>query len=563
MSDCRDKMLELMLDQDIYIYFYIDYEANRWHLENNPRMPEFTMSETDNPIDGILKDARLAGEDKERFFLFAEKLREGIAITKKDPFIKIQFRIKSEKGGLDWYEIKIFPKFVQYSSMPLITGTIHKMNDREIKSRNILNFYSNDKNPAIFSDLMAKRIRTDLDNKYAVIQFDVIGFKFINDKYGEAIGNELLHHFNDVLDVYCSERQLFTRLSADVFMVVTCYEEMSDIYSFIRGLEASISGFKGIKYNFAFGVYLVTDRNISTRIMGDGAGIARASIKGNALENIGFYDQNIKDTLKSKRNIEDKMGSALKNGEFVMYLQPKYNIPDSAIIGAEALVRWIDPEKGIIPPNDFIPVFEKNGFVVKIDQYIWECAARQIRHWLNEGLPAIPISVNVSRIHLTDSGFVDKLESIIKKYNIPRELLELEITESIENVNINEMIQLAKDSGFRLLMDDFGSGYSSLNTLKSTPFDVLKIDRSFLSSSMESSRGQKIISHTIAMSRDIGLELIAEGVETKEQADFLSGCGCNLAQGYFYSKPVPVDMFDKLLRNSLLVKSEYMVEKWE
>ena len=171
MSDCRDKMLELMLDQDIYIYFYIDYEANRWHLENNPRMPEFTMSETDNPIDGILKDARLAGEDKERFFLFAEKLREGIAITKKDPFIKIQFRIKSEKGGLDWYEIKIFPKFVQYSSMPLITGTIHKMNDREIKSRNILNFYSNDKNPAIFSDLMAKRIRTDLDNKYAVIQF--------------------------------------------------------------------------------------------------------------------------------------------------------------------------------------------------------------------------------------------------------------------------------------------------------------------------------------------------------------------------------------------------------
>ncbi len=295
--------------------------------------------------------------------------------------------------------------------------------------------------------------------------------------------------------------------------------------------------------------------------MGDGAGIARASIKGNALENIGFYDQNIKDTLKSKRNIEDKMRSALKNGEFVMYLQPKYNIPDSAIIGAEALVRWIDPEKGIIPPNDFIPVFEKNGFVVKIDQYIWECAARQIRHWLNEGLPAIPISVNVSRIHLTDSGFVDKLESIIKKYNIPRELLELEITESIENVNINEMIQLAKDSGFRLLMDDFGSGYSSLNTLKSTPFDVLKIDRSFLSSSMESSRGQKIISHTIAMSRDIGLELIAEGVETKEQADFLSGCGCNLAQGYFYSKPVPVDMFDKLLRNSLLVKSEYMVEK--
>ena len=549
-------MLELMLDQDIYIYFYIDYEANRWHLENNPRMPEFKMSETDNPIDAIFKDVRLAEEDKERFSLFAEKLREGVAITKRDPFIKIQFRIRSEKGGLDWYEIKIFPKFVEYSSTPLITGTIHKMNDREIKSRNILNFYSNDKNPVIFTDLMAKRIRGDLDNKYAVIQFDVIGFKFINDKYGEAIGNELLHHFNDVLDVFCTERQLYTRLSADVFMIVTCYEEISDIYSFIRGLEASMNGFKGIKYNFAFGVYLVNDRNISTRIMGDCACMARENIKGNALENIGFYDHSIKNSMRNKQNIEDKMRLALKNSEFVMYLQPKYNIPDSAIIGAEALVRWIDPERGIIPPNEFIPVFEQNGFVVKIDEYIWECAAKCIRHWINEGLPPIPISVNVSRVHLSDSGFVNKLEALIKKYNIPRELLELEITESIENVNINEMIQLAKDSGFRLLMDDFGSGYSSLNTLKSTPFDVLKIDRSFFSSSMESSRGQKIISHTIAMSKDIGLELIAEGVETKEQAEFLSDCGCNSAQGYFYSSPVPVDMFDKLLKNSVLVKTE-------
>lgn len=556
MNDCRDKMLELMLDQDIYIYFFIDYEANRWHLENNPRLPEFVMSDSENPIDSILGDHRLAEEDKERFSLFAEKLRNGTAITKKDMFLKMQFRIKSDKGGLDWYEIKIFPKFVEYSALPLITGTIHKMNDREIKSRNILNFYSDDKNPAIFSELMAKRIRSDLDNKYAVIQFDVIGFKFINDKYGEAVGNELLHHFNDVLDVYCTEHQIYTRLSADVFMVVTSYEEMSDIYSFIRGLEASMSGFRGIEYNFAFGVYLVTDRNIATRIMSDGAGMARVNIKGNALENIGFYDQNIKNSMKNKQNIEDKMRSALKNGEFVMYLQPKYNIPDSAIIGAEALVRWIDPEKGIIPPNDFIPVFEKNGFVVKIDEYIWECACKQIRHWINEGLPAVPISVNVSRIHLADSRFLDKLENLINKYGIPKELLELEITESVENVNINEMIQLAKDSGFRLLMDDFGSGYSSLNTLKSTPFDVLKIDRSFLSSSMESMRGQKIISHTIAMSKDIGLELIAEGVETKEQAEFLSGCGCNSAQGYFYSRPVPVDMFDKLFKNSGLVNGE-------
>ncbi|MBD5104628.1 MAG: EAL domain-containing protein [Ruminococcaceae bacterium] len=550
MNNCRDKMLELMLDQEIYVYFYIDYEANQWHLEQNPHIPEFSMSENDNPIDAILKDDRLAEDDKERFGLFAEKLRSGTVINENDRFIKIQFRMKSQNGEAEWYEINIYPKYVDYSSRPIITGTIHKMNEREIKNRNILNHYSNDKNPAVFADLMAKRIREDTDRKYAVIQFDVIGFKFINDIYGEAIGNELLAYFNDVLEICCNESILFSRLSADVFMAILPYEELSDIYSFIRGLEAGMSGYKNIKYSFAFGVYLVTDRNIATRLMGDSAGMARAAIKGNALENIGFYNNDIKNSMKSKRSIEDKMRSALKNGEFVMYLQPKYNISDSSVTGAEALVRWIDPETGIIPPNEFIPVFEKNGFVIKIDEYIWECACKQIRKWLDGGLPAVPISVNVSRVHLKDSKFINTLDELIKKYNIPQELLEIEITETADNINANEMIQLAKDKGFKLLMDDFGSGYSSLNTLRSTPFDVIKIDRMFFSKSMESERGQKIISHTISMSKDIGLDLIAEGVETQEQADFLKVCGCDSAQGFLYSRPVPVDMFDNILRSN-------------
>ena len=550
MSTCRDKMLELMLDQEIFVYFFIDYEANQWHLEKNPHLPEFVMSEDYNPIDAILKEGNLAEDDRERFEFFAEKLRNGTAISKNDWFIRCQFRMQYPERKKEWYEIEIFPKFVDYSILPLITGTIHKMTEREIKSRNIVNLYDSDKNRTVFADLMAKRIREDTDNKYAVIQFDVIGFKFINDRFGEAIGNELLAHFNDVLEIYCSERMLFSRINADIFTVVIPYEEISDIYSFIRGLEAAMSEYKEIKYSFAFGVYLVTDRNISIRTMGDSAGIARTAIKGNALENIGFYNHEIKNSMRNKRTIEDKMRSALKNGEFVMYLQPKYNISDSTVIGAEALIRWIDPERGILPPNEFIPVFEKNGFVVKIDEYIWECACKQIRKWLNEGLPAIPISVNVSRVHLADSHFIDKLEELIHKYDIPRELLELEITETADNINANEMIQLAKDSGFRLLMDDFGSGYSSLSTLRSTPFDVIKIDRMFFSSSMESERGQKIISHTISMSKDIGIELIAEGVETREQAEFLKDCGCNSAQGFLYSRPVPVDMFDNILRSN-------------
>lgn len=552
MENCRDKMIDAMFNQDVYIYFYIDFAHNKWYVENNPQFTDFCMSEKENPIESILKNERLITEDKDKLQFFLNKLKTENAFSRNDKYIKIQFRMYNEDRNIIWYEMRIFPHFIGSGNISdVITGTFMKMNERDIKNRNILNFYTNDKNPAIFADIMAKRIREDLDRKYAVVQFDVIGFKFINDKYGEATGNEILHHFNDVMDLYCTDDQLFSRLSADVFMIVLPYENISDIYSFLRGLEAGMSGYKGIKYSFAFGIYLVEDRTMPTRLMGDSAGIARAAVKGNALENIGFFNKEIKATLRNKRTIEERMKTALKNNEFVMYLQPKYSISDSSIIGAEALVRWIDPEEGIIPPDSFIPVFEKNGFVVKIDEYIWECACRHIRNWLDNGIKPVPISVNVSRVHLADSKFVDYLNSLIEKYEIPKNLLELEITESADNINANAMIKLAKVKGFRLLMDDFGSGYSSLNTLKNTPFDVLKIDRSFFSTSMESQRGQKIISHTISMSQDIGLEMIAEGVETKEQADFLYNCGCNAAQGFLYSKPVPEEVFDKLMRSEI------------
>lgn len=548
MSTCREKMLNLMVEQEIFVYFYIDYEANQWYLEYNPFLPEFTMSEQYDPINAIIHDDNLAEEDKERLFFFSEKLKNGTAVSKNAPFTKIQFRIKNEKNEAVWYEVRVYPKKTDYSAIPIVTGTFHKMTEQEIKSRNILNFYTNDKNPAIFPEQVSKLIKSDPDNNYAVIQFDIIGFKFVNEKYTETVGTELLHHINDVLELYCNEFQPHSRLNADVFVTVVPYNDIEDIYSFIFGLEATMSGFRGIKYGFAFGVYLVTDRNISFRLMNDYAGLARKSIKGNALENIGFYNHSIKNNMRDRHFIEGKMKAALKNGEFIMYLQPKYNISDSSIIGAEALVRWKDPERGLIPPNEFIPVFEKNGFVIRIDEYIWECACKKIREWIDKGIRPVPVSVNVSRLHLSNSKFIDKLNALIKKYNIPREFLELEITESVDNTDANakNMIHLAKENGFRLLMDDFGSGYSSLNTLENTQFDVLKIDRCFLSSSFETLKGQKIISHTIAMCKDIGLDLVAEGVETAEEAKFLNSCGCNSAQGFYYSKPIPDEDFDGL-----------------
>ncbi len=230
-----------------------------------------------------------------------------------------------------------------------------------------------------------------------------------------------------------------------------------------------------------------------------------------------------------------------------MFLQPKHCISNGRIIGAEALARWIHPEKGMISPIDFIPVFEENGFILKLDQVIWESACRKIREWIDKGIEPVPISVNVSREYLHSFDVVNQILSYINKYDIPIKLLELEITESIDAEGVDDIIKCMKDAGFTMLMDDFGSGYSSLNMLKTTQFDVLKIDRSFLSEFMDSDRGRKIISHTISMSHDIGLDIIAEGVETSEQAQFLNDCGCNSAQGYFYSKPIPPEDFDRKL----------------
>ena len=240
------------------------------------------------------------------------------------------------------------------------------------------------------------------------------------------------------------------------------------------------------------------------------------------------------------------MEKALKNGEFVMYLQPKYSIGEERMIGAEALVRWIHPEKGLIPPMDFVPLFEQNGFVIKMDRYIWEEACKLIREWIDAGTEPVPISVNLSRRHLKDMEFVSVLNDLIDKYQIPKEYLEIEITETVEEEGIAEGVSLLKENGYTLLMDDFGSGYSSLNMLKDTRFDVIKIDRGFLQDFIGSARGQKIVEHTIRMTKAIGLDLIAEGVETREQAEFLGDCGCDKAQGFYYAKPMTAAEFNKL-----------------
>ena len=240
------------------------------------------------------------------------------------------------------------------------------------------------------------------------------------------------------------------------------------------------------------------------------------------------------------------MNSALDNKEFVMYLQPQIDLKTRKLCGAEALVRWAHPIKGILVPVQFLALFESNGFITKMDMYVWELACKYLKELQERGI-YMPISVNISRVHIGTTNLSDILPQLVNKYNIEPKYLELEITENLFMEDVEELfdeMSKLKECGFKILMDDFGSGYSSLNMLRNAPVDTLKIDRFFLDEIMSTDRGKIIVEASVRMAKQLGLTVIAEGVETQEQLDFLSSIDCDIVQGYYYSRPIPVNEFE-------------------
>lgn len=332
-------------------------------------------------------------------------------------------------------------------------------------------------------------------------------------------------------------------------MIVTEYERPEELVEYIHVLDEKINYYKDVKLQLSYGVYMVEDKKMELRQMEDRAAMARKAAKKNVLSNILFYKEQFKDNLYNRKFIEENMQSAITERQFQMYLQPKYSIAQNVIIGAEALVRWIHPERGMIFPNQFIPIIEENGFVKNVDYYIWNEASRFIKRCCEKGVRPCPISVNVSRIHLRDNDeCIRMLSEMIEENEISKNLLELEITESADDQQISQKALQLKEEGFTLLMDDFGSGYSSLNILLETPFDVIKLDKKFMENMMVSGKGRLILEQVVAMANKLGLGLLAEGVETKEQVELLQSIGCDQVQGYYYAKPMPAEEFFELLK---------------
>lgn len=379
------------------------------------------------------------------------------------------------------------------------------------------------------------------------IQFDIRKFKIVNDLYGEKFGDEVLDFILKQLKEICNDEQFYVNLRSDVFMVVTEYDREEELVEFIQKLDARTCNFKNVKLQMSYGVYTVEDKGMELRQMEDRAAMARKAAKNNILGNILFYKEQFKESLYNRKFIEENMQAAITERQFMMYLQPKYSIAKNEIIGAEALVRWKHPERGMIYPDQFIPVVEENGFIRQVDYYIWGEACQFIKRCENAGIDTCPVSVNVSRVHLSDDECIRVLANIIQESGIPKALLELEITETVDDHQVSMKAFELKEEGYTLLMDDFGSGYSSLNILLETPFDVIKLDKKFMENMMLSSKGRLILEQVVSMADKLGLGLLAEGVETKEQVELLQRIGCDQVQGYYYAKPMPAEDFFELL----------------
>ena len=387
---------------------------------------------------------------------------------------------------------------------------------------------------------------------YAVLAFDINKFRVLNDLFGHNTGDATLKSIAEIINKNMRSLETFARVTADRYINLMVYEDKEKTIERIKQLAGDVENIvKDYKIELAIGIYPIEEKTLSIEVLNDRANIARTVSKQ---QNHTFYsffeEQNRIDILKEK-DIENIMNDALDSHEFEVYLQPKYLLKTDGIIGAEALVRWNRRNVGLIPPNDFIPLFEKNGFIRKLDLYMFEQVCCLLSKWhQDKNFKMVPVSVNISRVHLSDNNLPQKLLTIMKQYQVDPEFLEFELTESAiysDTENMKKMMKRIRSLGIHISIDDFGSGYSSLSTLKDLPIDVVKLDKSFFDNLLNDTRGQSIVGDIFSMSRKLGLTTVAEGIETADQVAFLKSTDCDIIQGYYYSRPVLVDEFEKLI----------------
>lgn len=400
-----------------------------------------------------------------------------------------------------------------------------------------------------------------LDNagnkKYAVVYTDFTDFKYINDVFGYAYGDSILSRYGEILRTGLQEDEICGRVTADNFVLLLHYSDKEEVASRQRRADKQITEYmhsspssQSIATNC--GICCLEDVVEDLKIEGylDRANFARKTVKNGSNHNYVFYNESIRRHLREEKNVEGQMHDALKNHEFLVYYQPKVELKTGRIGCSEALVRWQTSDGTIIPPDRFIPVFERNFMIHRLDQYVFEEVCRWLRHMLDEEKTALPVSVNVSRLQFYDPDFVKRYVEIRDKYHIPPQLLEIEFTESIVFDNTGFLLAIVKSlkaNGFSCSIDDFGKGYSSLSLLKELPVDVLKIDSYFFLESNDHSRDLDLVRSIIELVHKFNIRTVAEGIEVPEQVEYLKKFECDYVQGYVFYRPMPQAKYEALL----------------
>lgn len=439
--------------------------------------------------------------------------------------------------------------------------TIHDNTADILRQQKEMYEATHDKLTGLFTkEHLFNAIRSNLDNKkdidYSIAYFDIKDFKMVNDIFGKDVGDNVLVRVANWIRENARDNWIYGRIGGDAFGI--CFPTKQVRLPLIEDKLAKFvisNGTIDQHILMHVGIFRVNDPSIDVSIMFDRAHLAQTSIKNEYNTHIAIYDDKMRDQVLWGQKISTELSDAIKQRQIVPYLQPIVD-NEGVIIGAEALVRWIHPKEGFLPPFTFIPIFEKNGMIADVDKYIWRCACEILSSWTGEK-EKLFISVNISP---KDFYFMDvyaEIKNLVDEFGIDPARLRIEITETVMMTDAESRMAILskfRDSGFIVEMDDFGSGYSSLNQLKDMPLDVLKIDMKFLSKAQNNNKAETILRNILRLSNDLGLFSLTEGVETEDQYMKLNEMGCNLFQGYYFAKPMSVTDYEKLLGTQQLDK---------
>ncbi len=503
-------------------------------------------------------------DDREVFRKFwnLDSLMNRLTAEPSHKILTSQFRCKQADGGDCWVTQTVVPVRHGGNGDEILMCFIQDIDEqkrRELELRNRFCMQDVSVDPltgvyrrAAFFQKAGQFLKQAGPEPFCLMAVDIEHFKLFNEWYGQEEGDRFLVN----MGAYLREQQQITGgvagyMGGDDFGII-----LPDRQDILERLQRKMIGYAKERcgnagFQPAFGIYPIGDRSISVSTMYDRAVIALGGVKGNYARRSCRYDAGMKRKLEENHMLLSDVQRALERGEFTFYAQPKCNMATGKIIGLESLVRWNHPERGLIAPGEFIPLLEENGFITNLDLYIWDKVCFRLKNWIHGGHRPVPISVNVSRVDVYTLNVVEVMRGLTDKYGLDPRLLEVEITESAyaeDATAVTAVVEGLRDAGFTVLMDDFGSGYSSLNMLKDVNVDVLKIDMKFLDMDEQSvGKGVGILEAIANMARLMGMRLIAEGVETREQVDFLLNIGCIYGQGYYFYRPMPIEVLEKQL----------------